>query len=65
LGDISKESAGLGNQKMPETPETILDPTKTRSDDKSVKDNSLSTISSNRSDLALNPVLGSYRFRKK
>jgi len=46
LGEISKESAGLGNQKLPETPETVLDPLKTSSKNKTIKGDSLSTMSS-------------------
>ena len=61
LGNFSKEPAGLGYQKLPETPETLLDPIKTSSDDKSVKDNSLSTISSNR----INPNASNHPFIKK
>jgi hypothetical protein len=45
--EISQKSLlKLGNQKLPETPETVLDPLKTSSKNKTIKDDSLSTMSS-------------------
>ena len=44
MGNFSKEPAGLGNQKIPETPETVLDPLQTSSTDNASKDNSYLTM---------------------